>query len=324
MSSLDQIAKISGYSKATVSRVLNNSPHVNVQTRDKILEIMKQLDYVPNRNAISLAKGQTMQIGIITGIINEMVLPFLNSFVKAAERYGFQSIIYITYGDEKKELQAFEDLRQKRVDAVTIVATLIHPDVIASYLKYGPIVSWQRMNHPKLQWVSMDQYQAYTLAIQHLVSKGYKRIANAFGRSTSLNTQNRMRAYEHWMGHYNLPILKDFYYLDIYNILDGESVMKDLIARKDEGLPEAILCANDYVAAGMLTEARRQGIRVPEDIAIVGFDNTDIAHTLRITTIDNPIQRQGENAFFILSEKLLGESIPLHRLDYELIERETT
>lgn len=324
MSSLDQIAKISGYSKATVSRVLNNSPHVNAQTRDKILEIMKQLDYVPNRNAISLAKGQTMQIGIITGIINEVMLPFLNSFVKVAEHYGFQSIIYITYNDEKKELQAFEDLRQKRVDALAIVSAFVSPEVIASYLKYGPIVSWQRMDHPGLQWVSMDQYQGYTLAIQHLVSQGYKRIANAFGRSNSLNMHNRMRAYEYWMQQYNLPVMKDFYYMDIYNIPDGEKIMADLVARSGEGLPDAILCANDYVAAGMLTEARRQGVSVPDDIAIVGFDNTDIAHTLRITTIDNPIKRQGENAFFILSEKLHGKSIPLHSLDYKLIQRETT
>lgn len=324
MASLDQIAKISGYSKATVSRVLNNSPHVNPQTRHKILEIMKQLDYVPNRNAISLAKGRTMQIGVITAVINEVMLPFLNSFVKTAERYGFQSIIYITYGDEKKELQAFNDLKQKRVDGLAIVSSSISPDLIATYLKYGPIVSWQRMDHPQLQWVSMDQYEGYSLALEHLYEKGYRRIANAFGRSTSINTLNRRRAYEAAMKQYNLPVMSHFYYSDIHDIADGERVIKDLVAKGKIEQVDAILCANDYVAAGMFTQAHREGISIPDELAIVGFDNTAISKTLGITTIDNPVKLQGENAFFILSERLLKEPIPRHELSFKLVQRETT
>lgn len=324
MASLDQIAKISGYSKATVSRVLNNSPHVNPQTRDKILEIMKQLDYVPNRNAISLAKGRTMQIGVITAVINEVMLPFLNSFVKTAERYGFQSIIYITYGDEKKELQAFNDLKQKRVDGLAIVNSSINPDLIATYLKFGPIVSWQRMDQPELQWVSMDQYEGYSLALEHLLQKGYRRIANAFGRSASINTLNRRRAYEAWMKQYNLPVMSDFYYSDIHSIPDGEQVMVDLVTTGKIEQVDAILCANDYVAAGMFTQAHREGISIPNEIAIIGFDNTAISKTLGITTIDNPIKLQGENAFFILSQRLLKEPILLHELSFRLVERETT
>ena len=285
MASLDQIAKISGYSKATVSRVLNNSPHVNPQTRDKILEIMKQLDYVPNRNAISLAKGRTMQIGVITAVINEVMLPFLNSFVKTAERYGFQSIIYITYGDEKKELQAFNDLKQKRVDGLAIVNSSINPDLIATYLKYGPIVSWQRMDQPELQWVSMDQYEGYSLALEHLLQKGYRRIANAFGRSASINTLNRRRAYEAWMKQYNLPVMSAFYYSDIHSIPGGEQVMVDLVTTGKIEQVDAILCANDYVAAGMFTQAHREGISIPNEIAIIGFDNTAISKTLGLSLI---------------------------------------
>lgn len=94
MSNLDQIAKLSGFSKATVSRVLNRSPHVSQATRESILKIMEELDYVPNGNAISLSRGQTMQIGMVTEGINEVMLPFLNSFVETASRHGYQTIIY--------------------------------------------------------------------------------------------------------------------------------------------------------------------------------------------------------------------------------------
>lgn len=113
MSTLDEIAKLSGFSKATVSRVLNGSPHVSKETREKILAIMKETDYVPNRNAISLSKGQTQQIGMITLDLNELILCFMNSFVGISGRYGYQTIIYTTGGDKQKELQAFEDLKQK-------------------------------------------------------------------------------------------------------------------------------------------------------------------------------------------------------------------
>lgn len=94
MSNLDQIAKLSGFSKATVSRVLNHSPHVSQATRERILAIMEELDYVPNGNAISLSRGETMQIGMVTEGLNEVMLPFLNSFVETASRHGYQTIVY--------------------------------------------------------------------------------------------------------------------------------------------------------------------------------------------------------------------------------------
>ncbi len=180
MSNLDQIAKLAGFSKATVSRVLNKSPHVSRETRSKILKIMQELDYVPNRNAISLSKGQTLQIGIITSTINEIVLAFLNSFVEVAGQYEFQTIIYTSGEDKKKELQAFEDLKRKRIDALVIISCVNDTDLLSTYCKYGPIVSWQRMDHTDIRSVAMDQYEGYMLALKHLIQKGYTRIANAF------------------------------------------------------------------------------------------------------------------------------------------------
>ncbi|MNI63820.1 Catabolite control protein B [compost metagenome] len=141
MSNLDQIAKLSGFSKATVSRVLNQSPHVSPATRDKIMAIMKELDYVPNGNAISLSKGQTLQIGMVTEGINEVILPFLNSFVETASQHGYQTLIYTSGGDPKKELKAFEDMRRKRVDALVISTCVNDLALLGSYCKYGPIVS---------------------------------------------------------------------------------------------------------------------------------------------------------------------------------------
>jgi DNA-binding LacI/PurR family transcriptional regulator len=322
MSTLDEIAKLSGFSKATVSRVLNDSPHVSKETREKILAIMKETDYVPNRNAISLSKGQTQQIGMITLDLNELILCFMNSFVEISGHYGYQTIIYTTGGDKQKELQAFEDLKQKRVDALLILTAVNDKHVITSYCKYGPIVSWQRMDHPEIPSVAMNQYDGYALALEHLIERGYKRIANAFGRPSSINTQSRRLAYEQIMTKYNLPVIEKWYYSTIYGIQDGEQLVKTFMGQPEP--PDAILCANDLVAVGVLSEARRQKLDVPRDLAIVGFDNSKLSQTLGITTIQNPIAGQAENAFLLLAPALLGLDMELQPLSFQLIERETT
>lgn len=322
MSNLDSIAKLAGFSKATVSRVLNNSPHVSDETRAKILQIMKELDYVPNRNAISLSKGQTQQIGILAAAINEIMLPFLTSFVEIAEQYGFQTIIYTSGEDEKKEWQGVEDLKMKRIDALVIISTVIASSELEPYRKYGPIVSWQRMDSRLIPSVSLDQYDGYTLALEHLLGKGRTRIANAFGRTYSINTSSRRQAYEDAMAKYKLPVLRQFYYPSVYTIRQGEEIVRALL-EQDEPLPDAVLCANDHVAAGVLCEARRRRLRVPEDLAVVGFDNNELSHTLGITTVENPIAAQARNAFYHLSGPLLGQEIAPRKLAFRLVERAT-
>lgn len=322
MLTLDEIAKLSGFSKATVSRVLNHSPHVSPETRAKIQAIMKEADYVPNRNAVSLSKGQTLQIGLINIDLSEVVLHFMNGFVGTAGKYGFQTIIYTTGGDKQKEIQALEDLKRKRVDALLVMTSVNDNELIASYRKYGPIVSWQRMDHPGIPSVAMNQYEGYSLALEHLIEKGYRRIANAFGRPTSINTASRQEAYEHIMAKYSLPVAKEWYYTSVYGIREGEQVARSLAGKKDR--PDAILCANDLAAAGILCEARRQGLRVPQELAVVGFDDTELARTLGLTTVRNPVAGQAENAFLLLAPSLLGKEVPLQRLSFSLVARETT
>lgn len=323
MSNLDQIAKLSGFSKATVSRVLNHSPHVSQATRDTIMKIMEELDYVPNGNAISLSKGQTLQIGMVTEGINEVMLPFLNSFVETASRHGYQTIIYTSGGDPAKELQAFEDMRRKRVDALVISTCVNDLALLGSYCKYGPMVSWQRMEIPEIQSVAMNQYDGYMLGLEHVIAQGYRRIANAFGRPASMNTSGRMQAFQDIARKYNLQVHPDWSLAGIYSIRQGEQWVRELLQHTGEH-PDVILCANDLVAAGVLNEARRLKVKVPEELAVVGFDNTELAHTLGITSIDNPIAAQAQNAFHLILGRLKDTEEQQQRLEYQLVKRATT
>lgn len=168
----------------------------------------------------------------------------------------------------------------------------------------------------------MNQYDGYALALEHLIERGYRRIANAFGRPSSINTRSRRFAYEQIMDKYSLPVHEKWYYSSIYRIRDGERVVRSLMGGTDR--PDAILCSNDLAAAGVLSEARRQRLDVPGDLAIVGFDNSELSRTLGITTVRNPIAGQAENAFLLLAPALLGRNPQLQPLSFSLVKRETT
>lgn len=321
MSKFEQIVKLSGYSRATVSRVINNSPHVNKETRDKIVQIMQQLDYAPNRNAVALSKGRTNQIGIVIASLHEIVLPFMNHFIEAALRYDFQTIIYTTQGDKAKEIQAFEDLRSKRVDGLLIITCVNDPGKLSAYCRYGPIISWQRMQAGQIPSVAMDQGEGYRLGLEHLLAKGITNIANVFGRPDSLNTQSRRLAYESAMKRHGLPVRTDWYRYEVYGMLDGEQAWRSLTAMKE--VPGAVLCSNDYAAAGILNEARRLHMTVPEQLAIIGFDNTELSASLGLTTIHNPIKEQAWNAFYYLWNSIGDESVEASQLSFRLVKRQT-
>jgi DNA-binding LacI/PurR family transcriptional regulator len=124
------------------------------------------------------------------------------------------------------------------------------------------------------------------------------------------------------MEKYQLSIRKDYYFSSIHHISRGEELVKQLSATSER--PDAILCANDLVAAGILAEAKRQNWNIPEDLAIIGFDNHDISRVLNMTTIHNPIKEQAENAFYLLAKDLLGEEKTLLTPTFELIHRATT
>ncbi|WP_458121590.1 LacI family DNA-binding transcriptional regulator [Paenibacillus sp. Z6-24] len=322
MSKFDEIMKLSGYSRATVSRVINHSRHVSPEAREKITAIMKQLNYMPNRNAVSLSTGQTNQIGIVMASTSEVVLSFLNQFVDIAMDYGFQTIIYTTRGDKENELRAFEDLRSKRMDGLVIVTCVNEPRVLKAYCEYGPIVSWQRMDSGEIPSIAMDQGEGYRLALEHLVTRGYTRIANLFGRIESLNTQSRREAYEQFMQSRGLPVRTDWYHYSVFTPTDGTKVLQQLTAGPE--MPQAVLCANDYVAIGIQSAANKLGLDIPGQLAIVGFDDTELADTLGITTIYNPIAEQATHAFYRLWAVLGKQQMEPAQLQYKLIARQTT
>ncbi|WP_440108772.1 LacI family DNA-binding transcriptional regulator [Paenibacillus sp. QZ-Y1] len=321
MANISEIARLAGVSTATISRVINRHPHVSESTRKKVIEIMEQLDYVPNGNAISLKKGATCLIGIVAVAFNPLFIRFIQAFTQPAEKQGFNITLFITNGQVEKELVALEMLKRKQLDAIVCVLRSNEWNVIESYTKYGPIVTWQRLENSSIPSVFMDQYEAYGIGLEHLYLKGYRKILSVYPISNGLNTKERMRAYADFIAKYKLTVEFPNFQDKIY-VRDGEELARWWIAQTNR--PDAIFCANDEVAAGFITQLRRTKFSVPGDVGIIGFDNTEVAHLLDLTTIHYPVDQQAENAFTIIQNMLDTTAKELIPLKYTLIERQST
>lgn len=322
MLNIKEIAKIANVSPSTVSRVINNHPHVNEETKKRVLKVIEQFDYVPNVNAIKLKRGRNFLIGIITPEINELGLPYITSFISIAKEHGFKTITYTTNNETTGELEALEALRRKEIDAIVITVRTSEWSVIERYCKYGPIVALERVDSDYVPSVYLDQYIGYYMALDYLIQKGYRKIGNAFGRMKGLNTNRRIQAYNDVLMQNSIPINEEHTFTEVYTSADGEEILNRLCKLNER--PDAIICANDFVAAGIVSEAKRKGMNIPDDIAVVGFDNHLMSRILDITTIHNPIKQQAENAFKIIYEQL--ENVPqvIVQLEFNLVVRKTT
>lgn len=322
MSNMKDIAKIAGVSSATVSRVINNNGYVSHDTRQKVESAINKLDYVPNSQAISLKKGATKTIGIITPSITETITVLVKNFTLAAQKEGYTVILYLTEDDPKKELSALELMRSKQLDGIFLIIRSNDWSTIESYTKYGPIVTWQRVNSPVISTVFIDQYEGYLLGLEYLYAKGCRNIINLYSDIRRLNTKSRVKAYEHFCKKYDLIPHGPELFNDLNSIQDGERIARWLTTQTST--PDAFMTSCDAVAAGLVSQAKRLGYSLPNDFSVIGFDNIEISHLLDITTIDYSIHKQAENAFKLINNTLTVNKLKPEELSFKLIIRDTT
>lgn len=321
MANIKEIAKLAGVSSATVSRVINNNGYVSTELRKKVEDVIKRLDYVPNRNAISLKKGKTKIIGVISPILSDTLTVFIKSFIETAQNNSYNVSLFITGKSKEQEIFALEMLRKKQLDGIALIYRQNDWSVIKPYTKYGPIVTFQRVDIKEIPSVYMNHYEGYTLALEHLYDKGYRKISNLYGSLKGLNTKSRIKAYEDFCSRHSLvPYHKNFY--NVVSLEHGEEIAHWYLEEKDK--PDAFAAVSDILASGLVSESKRLGLKIPEDFAVIGFDDIELAKILDLTTINYPISLQAYNAFIILYNKLQNTNKDLKILNFKLVVRNTT
>jgi LacI family purine nucleotide synthesis repressor len=324
MANIKQIAKLAKVSVATVSRVLNDHAYVSDDKRETVLQAIEQLNYSRNMNAINLIKGKTNVIGVMMPFVNHAYFSrLLEGISKAALSENYQLMLCQTNYDLNEELKVLDLLKMKQLDAVIICSRKLNMKKIEPYSKNGPIVMCEDVGDSAISSVYHDHYSSFKYGLKYLIERGHKHIGICLGRANGSNSKKRMKAYVDVLASNQECIRKEWMFYQSYNIEDGVAVLQHLLKMKVR--PTALLVTSDQVAVGIILEAKKNGIRVPEDIAIIGFDNQPVSKIFDLTTIDNQLFEMGIQAFRIVHDQIIGKSTSSENreLEFRLVERST-
>ncbi|MGX7148709.1 LacI family DNA-binding transcriptional regulator [Enterococcus ureasiticus] len=321
MTTIIDVAKKAQVSKSTVSRVISGNGYVSQESRKKVLEAMEALSYSPNLIARNLQSGETKTIGFLAqGFIDPLGI-FLESFISIAKSYNYYVTLYFTDGDKKKEIDALNQMKYKQLDGVFILTRANKWEIIEPYSLYGPIATWHRIDSERIYSSYIDHYSGYLRSLDYLFQRGYRSIGHVLGHSENLNTKARLRAIDDFHNEKNISSKDEWIFRDENRIDNGRRIAQ--LWHKMTNKTDAMAFYTDSVAAGFISELQTLGYSIPEDVAVIGFDNSEISRLMHITTVDYSIKLQAENSFIYIHNQLNKETIPEQEMSVRLIERMT-
>ncbi|MDL2258794.1 LacI family transcriptional regulator [Eubacteriales bacterium OttesenSCG-928-K08] len=302
------IAKITGFSKATVARAFANPEQVRPATLEIIRTAARTMGYRPNAIARAMITKRTGNLAfIIYGkqapvITNPFYGPVLESVVNAAQRKGYSVFIV---SDEEMRLPSGSIMLEKQVDG-TIFASQPDPEMLNLYKSTGtPVVLLNHVSETDdVISVTADDYGGVFLAVEHLYSLGRRSFALIEGNFTEYIRNLRKQAYIDALKKFGLVYDERMVELVEPHVADAELGMRNILERSGNNSPDAVLCMNDIIAAGAMKALQAAGRRIPQDTAVVGYDDSSICTYCNpeLTSIDGGKERMGEEAVRILCE----------------------
>lgn len=330
---IKDIARLAGVSHTTVSRALNDKSRIRSETKEKILSIARELKYQPNFVARSLVIKRTKTIGlVITTIANPFYNELAQGIEATARALGYNIVLCSTQSDLSTEEQYIDMLRSKGVDGILFTSAHLHdPNIVALAEEDFPIVlvnrrTYEAMVREKVDYVGVDNVLGGFLAVEHLIKLGHERIGLIGGSSESSVGLERLEGGRRALQRYGIEENPTYLLEGDFLKSSGYDGGKRFLEMTPP--PTAIFAANDYMALGACQAVLEKGSRVPEDMAVVGFNDIEFTAQkgVELTTIGQKKYEMGALAVKMLVERIEGERVGPAReiiLEPELIIRKT-
>jgi DNA-binding LacI/PurR family transcriptional regulator len=328
---IKDIAKLLGISKSTVSRALSEHSDVKAQTRKKILEVAQQMNYQPNTLALNLKQQCTNTIGvIIPETVNRFFAKAIGGIQRVANIAGYNVMIcqsdesYIT---EKNNLRS---LIAAHVDGILIsvsAETNQTEHFEALMQKKIPVVFFDRIEEElNASQVYTDNYDVSFSGTEHLILQGCRKISIVAGPQNLNNSRNRLKGYIDALKKYNLPVQENYIVHSHFRNTNVEEYSKHLINLPER--PDAVFAINDYAAVEMMHIFKKNRLRIPYDIAVLGFNNENIGRFTEpsLSTIDISAYDMGAASAELLVKLIKDRNYPIEKklIRSELIIRDST
>jgi LacI family sucrose operon transcriptional repressor len=325
MTTIKDVARLSGVTVTTVSRVLNNRGYIGEQTRAKVMAAIATLNYHPNELARSLTRRRSMMIGLI---IPTVAHPFFGELAAVVERVaydrGYKVLLCNSRLDREKESDYLAMLSRNKVDGIIMGSQTL--DVDAYSRKSQPVVSIDRCISPAIPYVSSDNYHGGKLATEHLISCGCRKLAHISGNlNLNMLANRRYDAFIAAAGNRAMDTVTVQTNINGLDIEGYDAILHQLFT--DHPDIDGLFCSSDVLAASAMRLCRARGKRVPEEIKIVGYDDVPLAAWLQpaLTTIRQPIGAMAELAVDLLLGEIDGQTVaPANILPVSLIVRGST
>jgi DNA-binding LacI/PurR family transcriptional regulator len=332
--SIRDIAKAAGVSHTTVSRALRNSPLISGEVREDVQRIARQMGYTPNIVARSLKERRTNTIGlVVTSIADPFVGRVARGIEEVAASGGIDILLSISRNDPEQEMAVIESLHRRRVDGIIVAAGLIGEQYAGRLARIDvPTVLINQQaeaQYDTLHSVSVDDYGGARFAMEHLLSCGHHAIGYLGAGNRPRSNRRRLEAYCDALADAGVHFEDDRvriaardqrFHTD--DVAAGQALVPELLAAR----VSAVFCYNDMIAVGALMACRELGVKVPEQLSVVGYDDIELAQyvTPALTTIHQPKLRLGQLAMEMLLDLMAGQHVDDRVLETALICRAST
>ncbi len=308
---IDEVAERSGFSTATVSRALRGLPNVAPSTRDHILRAAEQLNYSIDPHASRLATGRTMTVGILVPLVDQWFYNKVSTIAEAVlSAHGYDVLRYSITGSESRAQLLRQIATSKRLDGLIIVTTPLDRDDERLLSDANLSVVTVETVTAAFPSVACDNLTAAMTATRHLVNLGHERIAIISGLADDPMRfpipRDRKKGYLRVLQENDIEFRPEFDVPGNFSYEGGAEAMTQLLSVRQS--PTAVFAFSDEMAIGALKTIRDLGLRIPQDISVIGFDDHDVSKYVGLTTIHQPVAQYGDIAASILLSVLAGET----------------